>query len=224
MPLEGEITGQRLSGHVNEVGTHLGIPQDKFEGNNDNMVTLGEANDNEATGNKEGQKDEGEPNKGDERTVVTDVNTNDTVHNPGSKMKAPPSIWLKGERDNKLSLYVEADHIETNGNHNDQKLPKDPVGTQDGDTHRPNEPTEPPHEEEGDKGEMPAQAYTVCTTLNGRVDDHPGQPDAMEMVQSYWRSVPESPDPSMMGTEAHTSILTLSTPSSITHTPNYHIR
>ncbi|KIJ15060.1 hypothetical protein PAXINDRAFT_11980 [Paxillus involutus ATCC 200175] len=92
----------------------------------------------------------------------------DAMNDPGSEMDAPgsqpPSVWLKGEKDKALSLYVEADHVEADDDNaktvnatvkedqDDQIPPRDPVGTQDGDMRCPNEPTEPPDEEEGARG------------------------------------------------------------------------
>ncbi|KAF8833861.1 hypothetical protein BDN67DRAFT_1017119 [Paxillus ammoniavirescens] len=82
------------------------------------------------------------------------------MHDPGGETVAsedkPPSIWLEGESGKQLSLYIEADHVETvddddhvKEDQDTQTVPRDPVGTSDGVEHHPNEPTEPPDEEEG---------------------------------------------------------------------------
>ncbi|KAF8833198.1 hypothetical protein BDN67DRAFT_986181, partial [Paxillus ammoniavirescens] len=68
----------------------------------------------------------------------------DAVHNPGGKMKVPPSIRLEGE----------SNDIDVEDDHNTQRTPRNPVGTTDGDAHRPSEPTEPPDEEEGEQGRV----------------------------------------------------------------------
>ncbi|KIJ10858.1 hypothetical protein PAXINDRAFT_16192 [Paxillus involutus ATCC 200175] len=51
-----------------------------------------------------------------------------------------------------------------------------------------------------------ARAYGIRTTSYGRVDDHPVQPDATEMAQRCWGSVPAPPDPRTKGTEAPVKI------------------
>ncbi|KAF8833195.1 hypothetical protein BDN67DRAFT_1017842 [Paxillus ammoniavirescens] len=71
----------------------------------------------------------------------------------------PPSVQLEGESGKASSLYVEADHVEAddadvgmvNHDHNTQQSPRRPVGMPDGDEHRPNRPTEPPDEKEGER-------------------------------------------------------------------------
>ncbi|KIJ15256.1 hypothetical protein PAXINDRAFT_11798 [Paxillus involutus ATCC 200175] len=78
----------------------------------------------------------------------------DAMHNPGGEMVSPgslpPSVWLKGERNKVMSLYVKADNVGTvDYNHDTQQLPRKPMGMPDGDERRPNKPTEPPDEEEG---------------------------------------------------------------------------
>ncbi|KIJ15692.1 hypothetical protein PAXINDRAFT_11292 [Paxillus involutus ATCC 200175] len=87
----------------------------------------------------------------------------DALHDPGSQTdtpdSVPPSVQLEGEKIRSLSLYVEADDInETDDdkvevNHKTQKLPQDPVGTQDGNERCPDGPTEPPDKEEGGRRE-----------------------------------------------------------------------
>ncbi|KAF8834086.1 hypothetical protein BDN67DRAFT_1016877 [Paxillus ammoniavirescens] len=114
----------------------------------------------------------------------------DALHNPrgetvspGSK---PPSVQLEGEKNKATSLYVEAVHVEMNGNNakvdNDElKLPRDPVGTQDGDERCPNEPTEPPDEEgaRGGKGELMVESRVELVQSNesSRVDEPKGKGD-----------------------------------------------
>ncbi|KIJ13525.1 hypothetical protein PAXINDRAFT_13642 [Paxillus involutus ATCC 200175] len=86
----------------------------------------------------------------------------DAVHDPGGETDAPgsqpPSVRLEGEKDKALSLYVEANHDEADDHdvgtvdHDTQQSPRRPVGTQDGDTRPPSEPTEPPDEKERERG------------------------------------------------------------------------
>ncbi|KAF8837634.1 hypothetical protein BDN67DRAFT_1013711 [Paxillus ammoniavirescens] len=87
----------------------------------------------------------------------------DALHNPGGETDAsgsiPPSVRLEGEKIRPSSLYVKAIHVETDDNdvqddHNDhdtQQSPRRPVGTPDSDEHRPNGPTEPPDEKDGER-------------------------------------------------------------------------
>ncbi|KIJ06647.1 hypothetical protein PAXINDRAFT_20160 [Paxillus involutus ATCC 200175] len=79
----------------------------------------------------------------------------DAVHDPGGETRAPdstpPSVRLEGESSKRSSRHVEPNDVETD-DHNAQTTPRDPVGTQDGDTRPPNEPTEPPDKEEGADG------------------------------------------------------------------------
>ncbi|KAF8838886.1 hypothetical protein BDN67DRAFT_1012773 [Paxillus ammoniavirescens] len=81
------------------------------------------------------------------------------MHDPGSKMKVPPSIWLEGESSKQASLHIKTEDVERDNNnvkddHDDQQTPKDPVGMPDGDERCLNEPTEPPDEEEGERGRV----------------------------------------------------------------------
>ncbi|KIJ18389.1 hypothetical protein PAXINDRAFT_8642 [Paxillus involutus ATCC 200175] len=89
----------------------------------------------------------------------------DAMHNPGGETVSPgslpPSVRLEGEWNRLTSLHVELTDVETNdvdetsakeagrppGQSKAKKPPRDPVGTSDGDTRHPNEPTEPPDEE-----------------------------------------------------------------------------
>ncbi|KIK74781.1 hypothetical protein PAXRUDRAFT_174644, partial [Paxillus rubicundulus Ve08.2h10] len=47
-------------------------------------------------------------------------------------------------------------------------------------------------------------SYSTCTMLSSCINDLPVKPDATEMVQSYWGSVPEPLDTRTQGMEAHT--------------------
>ncbi|KIJ08523.1 hypothetical protein PAXINDRAFT_18350 [Paxillus involutus ATCC 200175] len=240
----------------------------------------------------------------------------DAVHDPGDETDTPgsqpPSVRLEGEKDKALSLYVEAYHIEADDNdigmvdhdHDTQQSPRRPVGTPDGNEHRPSKPTEPPDEKEGGQGvddegvvdksrevkgqiegqsegedgdpnggtndneddatsgttpkskqveaepladdetsqqrdatysprepatssrtpqdgtyeSQPAPVYGIRTTSYGRVNDHTGQSDATETVQSCRGSIPGLPNLRTKGTEARTS-----TPPTHLQATNYHI-
>ncbi|KAF8833166.1 hypothetical protein BDN67DRAFT_1017869 [Paxillus ammoniavirescens] len=71
----------------------------------------------------------------------------------------PPSVRLEGESGKASSLYVEADHVEVDNidigtvdhDHDTQQSPRRPVGMPNSDEHRPNGPTEPPDEKEGER-------------------------------------------------------------------------
>ncbi|KAF8834432.1 hypothetical protein BDN67DRAFT_1016511 [Paxillus ammoniavirescens] len=74
-------------------------------------------------------------------------------------MKVLPSVWLEGESSKQANLYVKpgdvkTDDVDVEDDHNTQRTPRNPVGTTDGDAHRPSEPTEPPDEEEGEQGRV----------------------------------------------------------------------
>ncbi|KAF8834928.1 hypothetical protein BDN67DRAFT_1016020 [Paxillus ammoniavirescens] len=89
------------------------------------------------------------------------------LHDPGGETRAqgctPPSVGLEGERNEATSLHIEPNNIEVvetdnadvEGHHNHtQQLSRHPVGTTDGDKPRPNGPTEPPDEEEGEQHQI----------------------------------------------------------------------
>ncbi|KIJ08946.1 hypothetical protein PAXINDRAFT_17956, partial [Paxillus involutus ATCC 200175] len=117
----------------------------------------------------------------------------DDVHDPGGQTDAPdsvpPSVRLEGEKIRRTSLRVELTDVETNdvdetsaeeagrppGQSKARKPPRDPVGTPDGDTRRPNGPTKPPDEEEGADGgdgeqEVESTVGHVETNELGRVE------------------------------------------------------
>ncbi|KIJ07342.1 hypothetical protein PAXINDRAFT_19455, partial [Paxillus involutus ATCC 200175] len=117
----------------------------------------------------------------------------DDVHDPGGQTDAPdsvpPSVRLEGEKIRRTSLCVELTDVETNdvdetsaeeagrppGQSKARKPPRDPVGTPDGDTRRPNGPTKPPDEEEGADGgdgeqEVESTVGHVETNEPGRVE------------------------------------------------------
>ncbi|KAF8840800.1 hypothetical protein BDN67DRAFT_980768 [Paxillus ammoniavirescens] len=114
----------------------------------------------------------------------------DTVHGLGGKTRAPgslpPSIQLEGERNRSMSLYFKADHIKMNGDHaeedhNNQRLPKDPVGTPDGDKYHPNRPIQPPDDKKGAQGvdgveavEREIRPKEAKDKLGGKVEDDGG--------------------------------------------------
>ncbi|KAF8841209.1 hypothetical protein BDN67DRAFT_1010771 [Paxillus ammoniavirescens] len=88
--------------------------------------------------------------------------TADTLHDPDGEMKVTLSVQLKGERIEDLSRYIELTDIKTNDvdaeedrrppDQSKMKKPsRNPVGTTDGDERCPNEPTEPPDKEEGER-------------------------------------------------------------------------
>ncbi|KIJ10570.1 hypothetical protein PAXINDRAFT_16409 [Paxillus involutus ATCC 200175] len=94
----------------------------------------------------------------------------DAMHNPGGHTKSPgsvpPSIGLEGEKSKRSSLNVEPMDVQTNDvdvedDHDNQTMPRGPVGTPDGDTRRPNRPTEPPDEEKGGQRRNGQQETTV---------------------------------------------------------------
>ncbi|KIJ10654.1 hypothetical protein PAXINDRAFT_16371 [Paxillus involutus ATCC 200175] len=121
------------------------------------------------------------------------VDEDGDVHDPGGQMDAPesvpPSVRLEGEKIRCTSLRVELTDVETNdvdetsaeearrppGQSKARKPPRDPVGTPDGDTRRPNGPTKPPDEEEGADGgdgeqEVESTVGHVETNEPGRVE------------------------------------------------------
>ncbi|KAF8833523.1 hypothetical protein BDN67DRAFT_1017457 [Paxillus ammoniavirescens] len=87
----------------------------------------------------------------------------DAVHDPGGETDAPgsqpPSVRLEGERNRLPSLYIETDDNEVD----ETKPSRNPVGTTDGDEHRPSEPTEPPDEKDGER-EVDGELKKVDTT------------------------------------------------------------
>ncbi|KAF8835860.1 hypothetical protein BDN67DRAFT_984328 [Paxillus ammoniavirescens] len=106
-----------------------------------------------------------------------------TVHDPGGQTVAPgsvpPSVWLEGERNGLTSLNVEVDKVKVNGNHVEvnhetQKLPRGPVGTQDSDMCCPNEPTELPDKDEGARGGNGKVRVKSAEMKELRQGDQPG--------------------------------------------------
>ncbi|KIJ04825.1 hypothetical protein PAXINDRAFT_21888 [Paxillus involutus ATCC 200175] len=105
----------------------------------------------------------------------------DVVHNPGGQTDAPdsvpPSVRLEGERNRLTSLYVEVDNVKMDDDHAEddvhtQQPSRHPVGTTDSVERRPNEPTEPPDKEEGERrgdGEL-RRADDVKSKVKTRVE------------------------------------------------------
>ncbi|KIJ05750.1 hypothetical protein PAXINDRAFT_21017, partial [Paxillus involutus ATCC 200175] len=93
---------------------------------------------------------------------------------PDSK---PPSVRLEGESGKQSSLNVKSTDVEDDPD--DQTTPRDPAGTQDGDTRPPNEPTEPPDEEGRRDGEVrgKSRVQTVETDESSRGDQAEGEGD-----------------------------------------------
>ncbi|KIJ13592.1 hypothetical protein PAXINDRAFT_13553 [Paxillus involutus ATCC 200175] len=123
------------------------------------------------------------------------------VHDPGGETDAPgsqpPSVRLEGEKDKALSLYVEAYHVEADDDdagtvdhdHDTQQSPRRPVGMPDGDEPRPNGPTEPPDEKEGDRGVDGESSRVegvegVETQTSSRVDEPGGKGDERDDEES----------------------------------------
>ncbi|KIJ19289.1 hypothetical protein PAXINDRAFT_7789 [Paxillus involutus ATCC 200175] len=130
----------------------------------------------------------------------------DALHDPGSQTDAPgsqpPSVRLEGEKDKASSLYVEANHVEADDDddgtvdhdHDTQQSPRRPVGTPDGDKRRPNGPTEPPDEKEGDRGVDGESSRVggvegVETQTSRRVDEPGGKGDEGDDEESRLREV-----------------------------------
>ncbi|KAF8838501.1 hypothetical protein BDN67DRAFT_1013030 [Paxillus ammoniavirescens] len=82
----------------------------------------------------------------------------DNIDTARTETKEPPSVRLEGERIRVTSRHVKTDDVEMEDDDHveedpdNQNLPRNPVGTTDGDEHRPNGPTEPPDEKEGERG------------------------------------------------------------------------
>ncbi|KIJ08005.1 hypothetical protein PAXINDRAFT_18829 [Paxillus involutus ATCC 200175] len=129
----------------------------------------------------------------------------DDVHDPGGQTDAPdsvpPSVRLEGEKIRRTSLRVELTDVETSdvdetsaeeagrppGQSKARKPPRDPVGTPDGDSRRPNGPTEPPDEEKGARrgnGEMKVnrrvETVEEVETEESRRVDEPGDEEVEE--------------------------------------------
>ncbi|KIJ14747.1 hypothetical protein PAXINDRAFT_12575 [Paxillus involutus ATCC 200175] len=130
----------------------------------------------------------------------------DALHDPGGQTDAPgsqpPSVRLEGEKDKASSLYVEADHVEADNDdvgtvdhgHDTQQSPRRPVGTPDGDKRRPNGPTEPPDEKEGDRGVDGESSRVggvegVETQTSRQVDEPGGKGDEGDDKESRSREV-----------------------------------
>ncbi|KAF8834132.1 hypothetical protein BDN67DRAFT_1016816 [Paxillus ammoniavirescens] len=88
----------------------------------------------------------------------------DTMHNPGGQADAPGSaplsVQLEGEIYGSSSWHVkpndvevvEMDNEDVEGHHDHTQQPsRHPVGTTDSDEPRPNSPTEPPDEKDGEQ-------------------------------------------------------------------------
>ncbi|KIJ10231.1 hypothetical protein PAXINDRAFT_16736 [Paxillus involutus ATCC 200175] len=108
-----------------------------------------------------------------------------TLHDPGGQTNSPgskpPSVRLEGERIRLTSLYVEVDDVKTN-DHDTQQSPRRPVGTPDGDTRRPNGPTEPPNEGKGADGGYGEQE--VESTVGHVETNEPGRVENVETKES----------------------------------------
>ncbi|KIJ04769.1 hypothetical protein PAXINDRAFT_21935 [Paxillus involutus ATCC 200175] len=89
----------------------------------------------------------------------------DAVHDPGNETQATPNIQT-----NNIDVETNGDHVEDD--QEDLKLSRHPVGTMDGIKRCPNEPTEPPDEEEGERrgdGEL-RRAKDVKSKVETRVE------------------------------------------------------
>jgi hypothetical protein len=106
------------------------------------------------------------------RKMVTQLHA-DTLHDPGGKTDSPGSvrlsIQLEGERNRVTSQHDKPNDIEmVYHDHDNHKTSRGPVGTPDGDTCCPNEPTESPNEEEGaqrGKGKLRVKLRTELVKL-----------------------------------------------------------
>ncbi|KAF8834232.1 hypothetical protein BDN67DRAFT_1016714 [Paxillus ammoniavirescens] len=131
----------------------------------------------------------------------------DTVHNPGSKTVSPgsepPSVRLEGERNKATSLNIELTKVKTvddnvEEDQDDQKPPRDSVGTPDGDDRRPNELTEPPDEDEGARG-----GNSEVTDESSRVDEPKGKGDEGADKRAESREVEGEVRDKVKGNDGH---------------------
>ncbi|KIJ21103.1 hypothetical protein PAXINDRAFT_6883 [Paxillus involutus ATCC 200175] len=164
--LEGEMSDQSTTTPLLQMPYDQGSNVEaESKGDDEWQSQKEEARDKASRDDKEGletREVKGTLNKGKERMTVMNVNEDDALHDPGGETTTPdskpPSVQLEGESGKRSSLHVEADEVETEDDHveadpDDQNLPRNPVGTTDGDKHRPSEPTESPDKEEGERGQ-----------------------------------------------------------------------
>ncbi|KIJ09086.1 hypothetical protein PAXINDRAFT_17815 [Paxillus involutus ATCC 200175] len=89
----------------------------------------------------------------------------------------PPSVRLEGESGKQSSLNVKSTDVEDDPD--DQTTPRDPAGTQDGDTRPPNEPTEPPDKEGRRDGEVRASRGSRPSRRTSRVEGDQAEGEEM---------------------------------------------
>ncbi|KIJ09739.1 hypothetical protein PAXINDRAFT_17175 [Paxillus involutus ATCC 200175] len=121
-------------------------------------------------------------NQNDETSTST-PRTADALHDPGGKMKEPPSVRLEGERDMEMSRYIKLTDVKTNvinaeEDKDDHQPSRNPVGMTDGVSTVPTSP-QSPLTRKGSEGEMTVEG--VETNASRQVNKSEDDEDKGEM-------------------------------------------